>query len=287
MKSSHALSPVLLIALLAGCSGKPGADEVAQELAEPPATVQGDADGSKSIAVSVPQIAYAYEYGFRLDGDRIAAAQDAHMALCDRMGPTRCRILDMRRQASGNGYSNGSLKLEVESQGARAFGTRLAQAVASAGGAQTDSNISAEDLSKKIVDTQARLRSRQLLATRLTELLQSRKGSVAELVEAERSVAAVQEEIDEAQSWLAEMRGRVAMSSIEIRYAGSDSSGFLAPLRTSLHTMGEVAGASLAVLIQLIALALPWTLLGALLLFFHRRFGGRLATLLRRPPAGE
>ncbi|MGC4252278.1 MAG: DUF4349 domain-containing protein [Sphingobium sp.] len=275
---------LILMTALSSCGQRPEGG-VAQEALDTPAapSAPGKTADAGAVPVSIPQIAYAYDYNFRLPGDRVVKVQEAHMALCDRLGPARCHILDMQRAAGEYGYQAAELKLEVEASHARAFGAQLEQAVTSAGGAQSDSSIKAEDLSKKIVDTEARLRSKELLAARLTELLQSRKGTVAELVEAERSVAAVQEEIDQARSWLTEMRGRVAMSRIDIHYSSEGGGRFMEPLRRSFSDLGEMAGASLATLIQIIVLALPWLAFGALLLFIRRRFGGTIGRFLRRP----
>src|ERR1044072_3933295 len=56
---------------------------------EPPAPAAGES----AIAVTVPRIAYTYGYSFRLDAARVAAVQERHLALCRRLGPTRCRVI--------------------------------------------------------------------------------------------------------------------------------------------------------------------------------------------------
>jgi hypothetical protein len=130
------------------------------------------------IKITHPEIAYTYSYTFRLPAERIADAQRAHIALCDQVGFAHCHMLQMNRDADGIG-TGGSLKLEVDAAIARKFGHQMSDQVAGAGGAQVGTSITAEDLSKQIVDTEARLRSKELLAARLTELLRTRKGPVA------------------------------------------------------------------------------------------------------------
>ena len=95
---------------------------------------------------------------------KVAVAQDRHIALCDRLGGARCRVLEMRRSAADDGYAGGSLKLVVDARLARRFGQALAAAVGQGGGRLAESSIEAEDLSKQIVDTEARQRARQALA---------------------------------------------------------------------------------------------------------------------------
>lgn len=136
---------------------------------------------------------------------------------------------------------------------------RGGEQVTAAGGEQVTATIAGEDLSKSIVDTEARLRSRVVLRDRLLEVLETRRGKVSELVEAERSVAAVNEEIDQARSWLMEMQGRVAFTRINVDYrSGSPVAvGFFEPVRGALGSVGVILGGLLAALIVFGAVALP------------------------------
>ncbi len=225
--------------------------------------------------VRPPQIAYVYDYGFRLSGDAIAPLQQRHADLCESKGATKCRILEMSQSGSEGDYVYGHLNLAVAADIARDFGKELGQSAESAGGEQVSSAISGEDLSKQIVDTEARLRARTVLRDRLMEVLKSRKGTVQELVDAERGVAQVNEEIDQAQSWLAEMKGRVNFSRVNIRYeSGSPSSGgFLEPIRSALGSLGSVLGNVIAVLIVLIVGLIPIVALVGAIIWGGRRLG--------------
>ncbi|GGD73688.1 hypothetical protein GCM10010990_24130 [Croceicoccus mobilis] len=220
--------------------------------------------GTSPIAVSLPQIAYVYDYGFRLASDAIAPLQMRHADLCEAQGPSICRIIDMRQHGMEGDYAGGSLTLSVAASRARAFGTQLSQMAEGSGGEQISSTISGEDLSKRIVDTEARLRARTVLRDRLLEVLQTRRGTVRELVEAERSVAQVNEEIDQAQSWLAEMKGHVAFSRVSITYSSGApvSGGFTAPVRAALASISGILGVIVAGLITLATIALPLGLIG-------------------------
>jgi hypothetical protein len=179
----------------------------------------GDTTASTDpIQVSVPQLAYAYVLGYRLPGPRIAEAQQAHLALCQHLGITRCQLVSMRHGSSDQGYANASLQLRVASSIAQSFRADLTKAVAHTGGRPAETNITAEDVSKDVVDTEARIRQREILVSRLTDMLRNRQGRVSELVEAERSVATAQEELDQAKGWLRELRTRVGLSQFTINY---------------------------------------------------------------------
>lgn len=269
--------PALAIALvLSGCSS---AEERSSE-ASAPATASAEqakdtAAGEALIvddstpppageqAPRTPQIAYTYEYGFRLPGRAIATLQQRHADLCESKGPTVCRVLSMSQSGAEGDYASGQLALEIAAAKASAFGKELAEAADRADGEQVSSSLAGEDLSKNIVDTEARLRARILLRDRLMEILRSRQGSVAELVEAERGVAQVNEEIDQAQSWLAEMKGRVAFSHMTVNYASASPSagGFLDPIRSAVGSLGSVLGMVIAGLIVLVTALIPIAIL--------------------------
>ena len=234
----------------------------------------GTSNSASEIPVSIPQIAYSYQYGFRLPASDIPKAQQTHVELCEKRGPRTCRVLNMENSGGEGDYATGMLHLEVAAKQARGFGGQLAEAVDDYGGSQIAASISGEDLSKQIVDTEARLRSRVLLSQRLTELLRTKSGSVKELVEAERAVTQVNEEIDQARSWLKEMRGRVAFSKIIVNYQSGapGSGGFLRPIREAIGGIASILGTSIGGAITLFAVLLPWILVFALAIYLRRRF---------------
>ena len=213
------------------------------------------------IPIGMPQIAYVLAYGFRLAGSDIPALQQRHADLCESKGPLVCRIVSLNQSTDTGDESAGTLQLAVAASEARAFGKQLTTAAENADAEQFSAAISGEDLSKQIVDTEARLRARTLLRDRLMEVLATRRGTVTELVEAERGVAQVNEEIDQARSWLTQMKGRVAFSQIDIEYqsavAQQPTRGFMDPVRGAVSSLGTIFGSLLAVLIVLGAIGAP------------------------------
>ena len=255
---------ILFLPALAACgqateqSAAPEAREAAQS--PPRAGAPGTA---AEIAVALPRIAYSYSYAFRLPAPAVTRVQDSHVALCDRLGPARCRIVDLRRGAGSGDFVQGSLKLQVAAPIARAFGARLIAAASGEGGETIDEAIEAEDLSKQMIDTEARIRTKQALADRLNVLLATRSGNIQQAVEAERAVNAAQEELEQARAWLVEMRGRVAMSTMDVRYqSGSPlSGGFSEPVRDAFAEVAALTGKSIGMIVVLLAAVLPWAAL--------------------------
>lgn len=259
------------------------------------ATEDVAADGAGSdaktvpLAVSLPQLAYSYKLGYRLPGDKVAAAQEAHRAQCERMGPARCQLLALTNSAADNVQGSATLKLRVASTDARSFSVAATKAVSDAGGRAIDTNVTAEDVSKDIVDAQARIAQRELLVSRLIEILRTRTGKVAELVEAERSVAEAQEELDKAKAWLNELRGRVAMSDFEINYtaiAANASAGNTGnQLWEAIVSSGAGFVIGLRTLLMLLIYLLPWALLAIPLFLLWRTARRRWPLDLPKPVA--
>ncbi|MEA3060991.1 MAG: hypothetical protein QOJ94_772 [Sphingomonadales bacterium] len=224
-----------------------------------------------------PRIAYTYSLGYRLGAGRVAEVQRSHVSLCDRLGPARCRILSMSRDSGDDSATEAALSLLVDARIARPFQDRLDAAASGAGGTVSNRGIQAEDLSKQMIDTEAKLRGKEALSQRLLALLQTHRGNVGELVQAERAYAQTQEELEAARAWLAEMRGRVTMSKIDIAYAGVAPVSHSAwrPVRDSLAAAGDVVGASLARLVTLLLGAAPWLLFLLVAWRLARRLGFR------------
>jgi hypothetical protein len=277
------LAPISLIIVLAACSNEQTGDDALSnaetEEAAPLATVDAAADTAApseagesassadmitplpdrpDIPVTLPQLAYVFDYGFRLAGEEIAPLQQQHADMCVAQGPYSCRIISQSRTGDDEDEIQGVLQLAVATDKARGFGSLLSAAAAQHEAEEFRANIEGEDLSKSIVDTEARVRSRIALRDRLMEVLRTRQGKVEELVEAERQVAAVNEEIDQAQSWLREQQGRVAFSRMTLTYESATPGGsFLKPVEGALGSLGGIFGSLVAVLIVLASIVAP------------------------------
>jgi len=283
MRQTLSRSPLLLaLAMLAAC-GQPTQSGVAEEQmialdAQAPAEAPPAAEPTAApIAVTLPRIAYIYRVGYRLPGDAIPALQQAHVALCDQMGPARCQLGGLNRSGGEAEYGDGTLKLRVESKSARAFLDSLNKAASDKGGRPVDTAIEAEDVSKQMVDAEVRIRQRELLVSRLTEILRTRQGSVADLVAAERAVAEAQEELDQGKAWLAELKGRVAFSTIEVGYNAQspETGGFGAQLGDTFADSGNLFLIGLRGLLTVLIVLAPWGLLFAPLIWLGLRWRKR------------
>ena len=259
-KSMHCGKWIIVAALiLTGCSK-----------AEKSTTVtKGDVQTAPRVTAPpqvVEQIAYTYSFDFKLPTARIVAVQAQHVALCDRLG-VRCRLVSMD-QANDTRNSGASMEIAVDANVARPFGNMLVSAVEHEGGVATGRSIEGENLSKQIVDVEAKLQGRQALANRLLDIVKTHQGGIADLIAAEKALADVQQEIDTAKAELAAARGRVAMSTFKISYAASPSLGGLsAPIADASANFGSIVGTSFAALLVILAAVLPWLVPTGLIIF--------------------
>lgn len=212
------------------------------------------------IPTSMPKLAYSYGYSYELPSTNMSGLMRKHADVCEQQGPSSCRIIGMDLDGSAEDNSmRGTLQLAVAAPHARAVGALLEDEAESAGAEQMSANIAADEVSKNLVDTQARIRSRTELRDRLLEVLKTRRGSVEDLVAAERQVAQVNEEIDQAKSWLAETQGRVSFSTLDIRYASANApaASFLDPIQGAVGSLGAIFGWVIAMLLMIGAALLP------------------------------
>lgn len=284
MRKLLPLSAVFSIAL-AGCSQ---ADE--QNSAPEAVTAAAESSAAMDVAApsidqspvatplpaALPKLAYVYGLAFELPSADIGKLMRRHADLCEQQGTASCRIVGM--DLSGDAEredASGKLHLAVAAPHARALSALLEKEADGLGAEQTATTIGSEEVSKTIVDTEARIRAREDLRDRLVEVLRTSKGSVRDLVEAERQVAAVNEEIDQARSWLVETKSRVTFSRMDIDYRSHAGvgSGFLAPITAAFGSLGSVLGFVIAALLLLAAVLGPI----AALVWAYRRFSRRYA----------
>ncbi len=81
----------------------------------------------------------------------------------------------------------------------------------------TSKTISAEDVTKRFVDTEARIRSQKATEERYIQLLKQAR-SVKEVLEVDEQLRAIREEVEVQEAELRELKGDVAMSTINLTF---------------------------------------------------------------------
>jgi hypothetical protein len=281
----------------------------------PPPMTQAPADGDMSRAVDVVEeqrqaassdsgpsrptgpapvmyLAYSYQVGLELPAARLNAVMQRHVQACQSAGPRLCQLVGSNVSGDPESYMSGYVSLRGEPAWLRTFMNGLEAEADESGGRLKSRTTQSEDLTRQLVDTEARLRAQTALRDRLQALLRSRPGRLADLLEVERELARVQGEIDAVQSSLAVMRTRVSMSELTLNYesgpqpVGSDT---FEPLREAFANFLGIVVGGFAAIIVIIAGLIPFAVVIAplvwLLLRWRKARGGRFWRRNEPPPA--
>ncbi|KTT71343.1 DUF4349 domain-containing protein [Sphingomonas endophytica] len=225
---------------------------------------------------NAPQIAYSYALDYRLDPGTLSAVHQAHLKLCRDLTRTRCIVMENGVTRGERGDDRGNLRLLVDARIAPSFDQRLGAPVEAAGGTIQSHTVTAEDVTRQVIDVEAQLRAKQALSDRLLKLIQTGGGSVGDLVSAEKAYAQVQQELDTARSLREELRRRVAMSEMRIGYTVIPAGGMWSPVRLAVARGGDSFATSAAAAITFVIAATPWLVIVGpaiwLLILGWRRF---------------
>lgn len=285
-------------ALLAGCqdtSRQHLEESVDMALMEPaPPAGAASTPGSAATPVVAPSIAYAYRFGLELPAEAVPTVMGRHEQACIAAGPSVCQVIG----ASSSRMGRDSVEARLEMRAAPAYVGRFRAALdgeaRGAGGRVSQQAVESEDLTRQLVDTEARMRAMETLRDRLQQLLATRSGTLEQLLQVERELARVQGELDATRSALAVMRTRVQTSRLDVTYSAA---GRLAPdsaarpVVDALNSASYAFMTSLGMLILFIASVLPVLMVGAPLIWllwrWRRRVRGRKAAEAARKKKAE
>lgn len=269
-------------------------EEVAAAATDAAASASGEpasvpSQPGAAVPAGAPMLAYEYDYALEAPARNLRGLIGSHEKACADAGPRRCQVTSSSIQELGEDRQRATLQLRATPAWLKVFRESLTTDVKAAGGKVVRSSVDSEDLSRQIVDTEARLRAMTTLRDRLLALLATRPGKLSDLVEIERELARVQGEIDSTQSQLAVMRGRVDMSILTIQYVSTGTvapDGVWSPLVGAFTDFIGIVAFTLAAMIRLIAWLAPWVLVGAgVLWLFRKRLPRRVWPFGRKPPA--
>ncbi|MFL6746598.1 MAG: hypothetical protein ACJ8FF_09390 [Sphingomicrobium sp.] len=251
--------------------------------ASPPPTIRAmnaadralEASGGPNVAVTAaPGVAFDYRYAFRLPNGRIAAAQEAHATMCEKLGVARCRITGMRYSLTNEQDVTASLELKLDPAIARQFGKDASKVVSDAEGMLVDQQITGVDAGSSIERanrSRAELQdeldrvNRELGRSGLSSVVRDRLLSEAASLKAQIRALGEQKKADE------ESLAKTPM----VFYYGSGNAipGFdePQPLRHAFGRAGYNFLSAIGILIILVGTLLPWVLIAGLAVWGFRR----------------
>ena len=215
-------------------------------------------------------IAYRHSLGLTLPKGGVDPMMAAHTQACRAAGTSSCIVINSNVYSQEEDYASGNLSLRATPDWIETFLSGVDADAEAAGGEITQRSTSAEDLTREILDTGARLDAQKTLQVRLLNLLERRDGELGELLQIEREYARVTGEIESIEARLKTLRLRVSMSSLDVNYqtkvpafSGSREN----PLGEAFGDFFYNLSGAIAAVITAFAVGLPWILLLALFLW--------------------
>ncbi len=232
-------------------------------------------------APSVEQyIAYRHNLGMRLPKGGVEPMMATHTEACRAAGSSTCIVINSNVYSQEEDYASGNLSIRATPDWIEAFIKGVEGDATKAGGEITQRSTSAEDLTRQIIDTGARLDAQKTLQGRLLGLLERRDGELGELLQIERELARVTGDIESIQAQLKTLRLRVSMSSLDIGYETvrpAFSATRESPLGEAFSDFFYNLSSAIAAVITAFAIGLPWILLiGAFLWIWLKLIWPRL-----------
>ncbi len=238
-------------------------------------------------------LAYRYNYGFSLPAKSVAATAKSHAQICLDAGPSKCQVLNSSTAAHNEDNVSANLSLRAQPAWLEIFKTEMQTSVEAAKGKMTNSGVSAQDLTRQILDTDARLKAQTTLRDRLQSLLATRNAELKDLLALERELARVQGQIESATTTLAVLRKRVSMSVVDINYQSQSvavSQSAISPIGRALNNFVGQFAYGLSSVIGFFANILPWLIFVILpgLWLLRRWWRGRKTPKRSKPkPAAQ
>ena len=112
-------------------------------------------------------LAYRYNMTIDLPLKKVANTAQHHMQLCQDAGPSKCQVLTSQTSERSSDYVNSDLSIRAEPKWLAEFQATIRSDVKDADGRIVATGVTAEDLTRSIIDTDSRLNALLTLRGRL------------------------------------------------------------------------------------------------------------------------
>jgi len=225
---------------------------------------------------AAPGVAWQYSYDYQLEDESISKVQEAHAAACESLGTAKCRITGLDYQVSEDKSVSAILQVKLAPEIARQFGKAATEEVKKADGSLLRTQFTGEDVTP--ITSQAG-REQQNLRDQITDVekrLASAKGS-SERAQLSGELSQLKTRLADVQGTIAGAEERLANTPMTFTYYGRGGiAGFRNdPIHEAARSFVGSLVTMVTVVLQALALLLPWALLLALLVFLARTRPGR------------
>ena len=210
MNAFRALLVIVVLALLAGCSREAPSHAAG---AAPP----GDALGNRSVVVTV-------DVDLRVSDVAVAASK-----------------VRAEAERAGGYVEHGSLSGDDDERTAR-YDLRIPKrelaavraSLAGLGRVESE-NENVDDVTEKHADLDARLRNARAQEARLLELMANKTGSVSDLLETEKELARVRENVEKLDAEKRTLDGQIELATLHVSIARTSSASWDTPGKSIAH----------------------------------------------------
>ncbi len=218
-------------------------------------------DGNTGADPAGVFLAYRYGFGLVMPAAAVKPTSDKHIQICRDAGPSKCQVTGSNTNNFSDENIQANLSFRAEPDWLQSFITGMKADIDDIDGRIQTENTSVEDLTRAILDTDARLKAQKTLRSRLENLLETRDAKLPDLLSLERELARVQSDIESATANLKALRARVSMSVVNLSYTSERvavSRSSLSPIGAALKDFVGIVSRGLAGVIRFIAALLPW-----------------------------
>jgi len=219
------------------------------------------ADGNTGADPAGVYLAYRYGFGLVMPAAAVKPTSDKHIQICRDAGPSKCQVTGSNTNNFSDENIQANLSFRAEPDWLQSFITGMKADIDDIDGRIQTENTSVEDLTRAILDTDARLKAQKTLRSRLENLLETRDAKLPDLLSLERELARVQSDIESATANLKALRARVSMSVVNLSYTSERvavSRSSLSPIGAALKDFVGIVSRGLAGVIRFVAALLPW-----------------------------
>jgi Domain of unknown function (DUF4349) len=178
-------------------------------------------------------------------------------------------LADANAQRGDANRQHGTLTIRVDASGFDAAVSALR-----ALGTVRHEAVSTQDVSKAYTDLETRLRVKRETGDRLREILRTRTAGLSDVLAAERELARITEEIEQAEGERRFYDQQIALSTLTVALQEPSAlveAGVFAPLTEALGDSLKVLAASLAGVVYATVFLAPWVLIGYVVFRLARR----------------
>jgi Domain of unknown function (DUF4349) len=272
----------IIAALLAGgCSQGDGPNE-ARDVHESP----------NVSPTAAPGVAWRYGYDFQLPDEAIAKVQEAHASKCEALGVARCRITGLQYAVSNDNAVSATLEVKLAPDLARQFGKDATLDVNKADGRLSNMQFSGEDTSPANAEAARTESEANRRIADIEKQLGNRALKDAERAQLQQQLNELRMQVSQAQSMTQVNRERLSNTPMAFNYYGKGGiSGFAGrnPVLDAARSFVASLVTMITVVLQVLAVLLPWALLLTLLFLLGRSRAGQsvVRVFKRRDPVED